>query len=87
MGPLPRGMIDGIRQVLEGRPAVGHYGWVVHTLPYHQPSTRRLPQLPSKYARDGSLVNPWILHLDFCNAFWGPSDAGVDVSLARVRRR
>lgn len=23
--------------------------------------------------------------MDFCNAFWGPADGGVDVLLARIR--
>jgi hypothetical protein len=38
----------------------------------------------SKYARDGS-PDPTPRSLDFCNAFWGPSDAGVDVLFARMR--
>jgi hypothetical protein len=38
----------------------------------------------SKYARDGS-PDPSPRSLDFCNAFWGPSDAGVDVLFARMR--
>ena len=38
----------------------------------------------SRYARDGS-PDPSTRHLDFCNAFWGPNDAGVDVLLARMR--
>lgn len=38
----------------------------------------------SKYARVNSpnLSNP---SLDFCNAFWGAGDAGVDVLFARMR--
>jgi hypothetical protein len=38
----------------------------------------------SKYARDGS-PDPAARYLDFCNAFWGPNDAGVDVLFARMR--
>jgi hypothetical protein len=38
----------------------------------------------SKYARDGS-PDPTPRSLDFCNAFWGPNDAGVDVLFARMR--
>jgi hypothetical protein len=38
----------------------------------------------SKYARDGS-PDPSARYLDFCNAFWGPNDAGVDVLFARMR--
>ncbi|KAI0291291.1 hypothetical protein BC826DRAFT_1023384 [Russula brevipes] len=38
----------------------------------------------SRYARDGS-PDPTARSLDFCNAFWGPSDAGVDVLFARMR--
>lgn len=38
----------------------------------------------SKYARDGS-PDPSARHLDFCNAFWGPNDTGVDVLFARMR--
>lgn len=38
----------------------------------------------SKYARDGS-PDPTPRSLDFCNAFWGPSDTGVDVLFARMR--
>ena len=38
----------------------------------------------SKYARDGS-PDPTSSSLDFCNAFWGSNDAGVDVLLARMR--
>ena len=38
----------------------------------------------SRYARDGS-PDPSSRNLDFCNAFWGPNDAGVDVLLARMR--
>lgn len=38
----------------------------------------------SKYARVNSpdLSNR---SLDFCNAFWGPGDGGVDVLFARMR--
>ncbi|KAG6901691.1 hypothetical protein C0995_009182 [Termitomyces sp. Mi166 len=45
-----------------------------------QPSTTSL----SKYARASSpsLQNR---SLDFCNAFWGPGDGGVDVLFARMR--
>ncbi|KAG6867748.1 hypothetical protein C0993_011702 [Termitomyces sp. T159_Od127] len=45
-----------------------------------QPSTTSL----SKYARANS---PSFQNssLDFCNAFWGPGDAGVDVLFARMR--
>lgn len=38
----------------------------------------------SKYARDGS-PDPSARYLDFCNAFWGLNDAGVDVLFARMR--
>jgi Fes/CIP4, and EFC/F-BAR homology domain len=38
----------------------------------------------SKFVRDGSPDNT-VRSLDFCNAFWGPSDAGVDVLFARIR--
>ncbi len=38
----------------------------------------------SKYARAGS-PDPAARSLDYCNAFWGPSDAGVDVLFARMR--
>ena len=38
----------------------------------------------SKYARDGS-PDPSARYLDYCNAFWGPNDAGVDVLFARMR--
>ena len=38
----------------------------------------------SKYARDGS-PDPSARHLDYCNAFWGPNDTGVDVLFARMR--
>lgn len=38
----------------------------------------------SKYARDGS-PDPSARYLDFCNAFWGPNDTGVDVLFARMR--
>ncbi|KAI0253720.1 hypothetical protein BJV78DRAFT_1372182 [Lactifluus subvellereus] len=38
----------------------------------------------SKFARDGS-PDPTARSLDFCNAFWGPADAGVDVLFARMR--
>ncbi|ETW74674.1 hypothetical protein HETIRDRAFT_447044 [Heterobasidion irregulare TC 32-1] len=45
-----------------------------------QPSTTSL----SKFARDGS-PDPAARSLDFCNAFWGLSDGGVDVLFARMR--
>ena len=38
----------------------------------------------SKYARGGS-PDPTPRSLDFCNAFWGSNDAGVDVLFARMR--
>ncbi|KAI0061922.1 hypothetical protein BV25DRAFT_1856814 [Artomyces pyxidatus] len=45
-----------------------------------QPSTTSL----SKYARSGS-PDPTARSLDYCNAFWGLGDAGVDVLFARMR--
>jgi hypothetical protein len=45
-----------------------------------QPSTTSL----AKYARAGS-PDPSVRNLDFCNAFWGLADAGVDVLFARMR--
>ncbi|KAF5365958.1 hypothetical protein D9758_006647 [Tetrapyrgos nigripes] len=45
-----------------------------------QPSTTSL----SKYMRAGSPV-PMGKSTDFCNAFWGPGDGGVDVLFARMR--
>ena len=55
----------------------------------HQPtamSARRQASTTSlsKYARAGS-PDPASRSLDYCNAFWGPSDAGVDVLFARMR--
>ncbi|KAI0043123.1 hypothetical protein FA95DRAFT_1584227 [Auriscalpium vulgare] len=45
-----------------------------------QPSTTSL----SKYARAGS-PDPAARSLDYCNAFWGLADGGVDVLFARMR--
>ncbi|KAF8339352.1 SH3 domain-containing protein [Amanita rubescens] len=49
-------------------------------------STRRQPSTTSlsKYARAHSPI-PQNRSLDFCNAFWGLNDAGVDVLFARMR--
>ncbi|TFY73728.1 hypothetical protein EWM64_g10286, partial [Hericium alpestre] len=38
----------------------------------------------SKYARASS-PDPNVRSLDFCNAFWGLADGGVDVLFARMR--
>ncbi|TFY66102.1 hypothetical protein EVG20_g4981, partial [Dentipellis fragilis] len=38
----------------------------------------------SKYARSSS-PDPTVRSLDFCNAFWGQGDGGVDVLFARMR--
>ncbi|KAL1745761.1 hypothetical protein HDZ31DRAFT_35741 [Schizophyllum fasciatum] len=47
-----------------------------------QPSTTSL----SKYARSGSpIIVEQDRALDFCNAFWGLGDGGVDVLFARMR--
>jgi hypothetical protein len=63
-----------------GRPGCGHNGLPSAMSARRQASTTSL----SKYARDGS-PDPSARHLDFCNAFWGPNDAGVDVLFARMR--
>ncbi|KAN0081661.1 hypothetical protein V8E55_009285 [Tylopilus felleus] len=49
-------------------------------------SARRQPSTTSlaKYARTTS-QDPTIRNIDFCNAFWGVGDGGVDVLFARMR--
>lgn len=47
--------------------------------PRRQSSTTSL----SKYLRPEPSLEQ--RSLDFCNAFWGPADTGVDVLLARMR--
>jgi hypothetical protein len=68
-------------------------GWVsaaavsmaVHPIPSAMSARRQASTTSlSKYARDGS-PDPTARSLDFCNAFWGPADAGVDVLFARMR--
>jgi hypothetical protein len=49
--------------------------------PSRPPSTTSL----AKYARTGGALPPSDPTLDFCNAFWGPGDSGVDVLFARMR--
>ena len=78
---------DEISQQVVGscRGAFGRRGRDHNVLPSAMSARRQASTTSlSKYARDGS-PDPSARYLDFCNAFWGPNDAGVDVLFARMR--
>jgi hypothetical protein len=57
-----------------------------HTNPQHAQNARRQASTTSlaQFARQHS-PEPGMAQLDYCNAFWGERDAGVDVLFARMR--